>query len=77
MAKLKKDTADGKLVVQQEGEDVTLTVDKYSIERVPNDPRLFYIRVTTGGAIPREMEGTFTSAPMAQRAITSYYARRG
>lgn len=80
MARQKKDSvvANEKIidtaVVDDDTGEVTHYIDKYEV--MP-EGRLFRFRHWNGGAIPKELAGSFTSVPVAKLALASYYKRKG
>lgn len=60
-------------VVDDDSGDVVNYIDKYEI--IP-EGRMFRCRHWNGGAMPVELEGSFTSVFMAKIALARYYKRK-
>ena len=79
MARVKKDSvvADEKIVDTSIVDDYTGEVTNYvaKYEIIPQG-RTFILRHWNGGALPRELEGMFTSLHIARVALANYYKRK-
>ena len=73
---MKRNTADDKQAPESVAVDKTKGLKDILIERT-KDGRFFTIRFDTGGELPHELQGIFTSFVNANNAVKDYMARKG